>query len=76
MLLRRPVQCLYPLDVPHVKNSLRTHDIKIDGGNDTKEFVADNVENVLPVEKPQVRCTAAIEGEVRRRYNNYEDEQT
>ena len=53
-----------------------TNDIKIDGaGNDTKEFVADPVENVLPVESPRVRHTAAIEGELRRRNNNYEDDQ-
>ena len=76
VLLRRPVQCLYPLEVPHVKNSLPTNDIKIDGaGNDTKEFNADPVENVLSVENPRVRRTAAIEGELRRRYNNYEDDQ-
>ena len=61
MLLRRPVQCLYPLEVPQVKNSLPMNDIKIDGDNDIKEFVADPVENVLPVEKPRVRLTAAIE---------------
>ena len=53
-----------------------TNDIKIDrAGSDTKEFVADPVENVLPVENPKVRRTAAIEGELRRTYNNYEDEQ-
>ena len=76
VLLRRPVQCLYPLEVPHVKNSLPTNDIKIDrAGSDTKEFVADPVENVLSVENPRVRRTAAIEGELRRRYNNYEDDQ-
>ena len=76
VLLRRPIQCLYPLEVPHVKNSLPTNDIKIDrAGSDTKEFVVDPVENVLPVENPRVRRTAAIEGELRRRYNNYEDEQ-
>ena len=40
VLLRRPVQCLYPLKVPHVKNSLPTNDIKIDGDNHTKEFAA------------------------------------
>ena len=74
VLLQRPVQCLYPLEVPHAKNSLPTNDIKIDrADNDTKEFVADPVENVLSVENPRVRCTAAIEGELRRRYNNYED---
>ena len=62
--------------MPHVKNSLSTNDIKIDGAdNDSKEFVADPVKNVLPVEKPRVIRTAAIEGELRRRYNNYEDEQ-
>ena len=76
VLLRRPVQCLYPLEVPHVKNSLPRNDIKIDrAGNDTKEFVADPVENVLPIENPRVRRTAAIEGELRRRYDNYEDDQ-
>ena len=71
VLLRRPVQCLYPLEVPHVKNSLPMNDIKINEDNDTKEFVADPVENVLPVEKH----AAAIEGELRRKYSNYEDEQ-
>ena len=76
VLLQRPVQCLYPLEVPHVKNSLPTNDIKIDGaGNDAKEFVADPVENVLPVENPKVRCTAVIKGELQRRYNNCKDEQ-
>ena len=74
VLLRRPIQCLYPLEVPHVKDSLPTNDIKIDGAdNDTKEFVADPVENVLPVENPRVRRTAVIEGELQKRYNNYED---
>ena len=68
VLLRRPVQCLYPLEVPHIKNSLPMNDIKIDGDNDTKELVADPVQNVLPVEKPRVRCTAAIEGDLRRRH--------
>ena len=62
--------------MPHVKNSLPTNDIKMDGaGNDTKEFVADPVENVLPVENPRVRRIAAIERELRRRYNNCEGEQ-
>ena len=75
VLLRMPLQCLYPLEVPHVKNSLPMNDIKIDGYNDTKEFVADHVENFLPVEKPQVRRTVAIEVELRRRYNNYENKQ-
>ena len=67
VLLRRPVQCLYPLEVQHVKNSLPMNDIKIDGDNNTKKFVADPVENV--------RRTTVIEEELRRRYNNYEDEQ-
>ena len=58
----------------HVKNSLPINDIKIDGDNNTKEFVADPVENVLPVEKPRATSTATIEGELRRRYNKYEDE--
>ena len=52
VLLQRPVQCLYPPAVPHVKNSLPTNDIKIGGDDDTKQFVADPVESVLPVEKP------------------------
>ena len=74
VLLQRPIQCLYPLEVSHVKNSLPTNDIKIDrADDDTKEFVADPVENILPVENPRVRRTAVIEGELRRRYNNYED---
>ena len=76
VLLQMPVQCHYPLEVPHVRNSLPTNDIKIDGAsNDTKEFVADPVENVLPVENTRVRHTAVIKGELRRGYNNYEDEQ-
>ena len=74
-LLRRPVQCLYPLEVPDVKTSLPMNDVKIDGDNDAKEFVADPVENVLSVEKPRLRLTTAIEGELWRRYNNYKDEQ-
>ena len=75
VLLRRPFQCLYPLEVPDVKSSLPMNDIKIDGDNDTKEFVVDPVKSVPPVEKPRVRHIAAIEGELQRRYNNYEDEQ-
>ena len=76
VLLQSPVQCLCPLEVPHVKNSSPTNDIKIDrAGNDTKGFVADPVENVLSVENPRVRRAAVIEGELRRRYNNNEDDQ-
>ena len=48
--------------MPHLRNSLPTNDIKIDkADNDTKEFVADPVENVLPVENPGVRRTNRLE---------------
>ena len=36
----------------HVNNSLPMNDIKIDGDDGTKEFVADPAESVLPVKKP------------------------
>ena len=75
VLLRRPLQLLYPLEVQsQMKNTLFDADVKFVGDTEVDKFIVDSKEGLQqPDVVPRKRRVAAVEGELRRRFNE-EDE--
>ena len=75
VLLRRPLQLLYPLEVQsQMKNTLSDTDVKFVGDAEVDKFIADSKEGLQESDVvPRKRRVAAVEGELRRRFNE-EDE--
>ena len=74
-MLRRLLQLLYPLEVQsQMKNTLSDADVKFVGDTEVDNFIADSKEELQqPNVVPRKRPVAAVEGELRRRFNE-EDE--
>ena len=75
VLLRRPLQLLYPLEVQsQMKNTLFDADVKFVGDTEVDKFIVDSKEGLQqPDVVPRKRRVAVVEGELRRRFNE-EDE--
>ena len=75
VLLKRPLQLLYPLEVQsQMKNTLFDADVKFVGDTEVDKFIVDSKEGLQqPDVVPRKRHVAAVEGELRRRFNE-EDE--